>query len=260
MRIENGILYDVNEQDLKLLENKPKKFWKDVKFLGDGCFSNCTQLKEIEIPNTVVLAHENPFNGCDNLEKFIVSSSHKYFSISEDGSLLLTKNGTGLIAGAPKVCKLVTIPEGVEEIFSFAFANNKKLTRVNFPKSLKSIGWGAFENTSLRAAVISKNVDYVYYDSFKINNLKEIDVELENGKTASIEAEVVNELFFECGTDMKNVREKCAQIKKEQETAEMFKKYSSKNKTVKQKEEPKLVSERQEFFNKFIIKNKDREQ
>ena len=49
-----GVLSSVTNDDLKLLETKPKKFWRGVKKIGDYAFYGCTGLTSITIPDQIV--------------------------------------------------------------------------------------------------------------------------------------------------------------------------------------------------------------
>ena len=74
-KIEHGTIFDVKNEDLKKMTKNFKKFWKEVKFLGERAFEKCSDLVEISIPNNVVMAYENPFEGCEKLEKFNIENS-----------------------------------------------------------------------------------------------------------------------------------------------------------------------------------------
>lgn len=68
MVINNGVLNNVTNEDLVVLRDNPEKFWKDVKVIGNRAFSQCSNLTQIVIPETVTELSANAFNSCNNLE------------------------------------------------------------------------------------------------------------------------------------------------------------------------------------------------
>lgn len=146
-----------------------------------GCqastFADCTELTSVTLPASFTrhayrapegIAHNatNPlldgrgnmwwveFAKCERLQAIHVAPGHPFLS-SQNG-LLLSADGRQLLL-CPHGRVLCTIPEGVEHIreaaFTNAVANNmddittcacKHLQRVHFPRTLKSIGDGAF--------------------------------------------------------------------------------------------------------------------
>ena len=203
-KIEFGSIIDVTNDDLKKLNKKPKKFWgngkENAKFLGDGAFKNCTELREIVIPKTIVMSYENPFEGCEKLEKFVVEEGNKNLSTdgralfsdlyyTEDGKILKT-----LIAYANASGEEYEIPQDVVAIAPNAFKGCKHIKKVHFPKLMKSIGWGAFENSGLREVVIPASVKEVYPEAFKgCKKLQEVKVDLESQDSSAMRKRILTE-------------------------------------------------------------------
>ena len=50
---QNGVLYNVTEADLELLENNPNEFWEDVEEIGKEAFQELSSLKIIKIPEGI---------------------------------------------------------------------------------------------------------------------------------------------------------------------------------------------------------------
>ncbi len=75
MEIKNGELIKVNEEDIRLLTKKPRKFWKNVKAIGDKAFYNCVGLSSINIPKSVTKIGRFAFANCKNLNKINIPNN-----------------------------------------------------------------------------------------------------------------------------------------------------------------------------------------
>ena len=76
MRKENGVLYDVTEEDIVLLEKDPKTFWEGIKVIGAGAFLRCISLKSITIPKSVEKIGYDAFYSCSNLESITIAGNN----------------------------------------------------------------------------------------------------------------------------------------------------------------------------------------
>ena len=172
-----------------------------IEMIGDGCFYNCTDLKEITIPNSVTyIGNYNAFYGCKNLEKINIPNSV-----------------TCINGGAFWCCeslKEITIPDSVTYIGKKVFygcnslknifvdKNNKNYSSLNgvlfnkdktkiicypsgktlshydIPNSVISIDIDAFEDcTFLKNIILSNNVAFVENWAFlNCISLKEITI------------------------------------------------------------------------------------
>lgn len=98
-----------------------------LKVIGVNAFWYCDKLTEVEIPATVTDLGANSFAFCDSLEK------------------LTYGEGTKIIYGcAAQSVRVVVLPSTTEEIADDAFEAYSELQNINFPASLKKIGWNAF--------------------------------------------------------------------------------------------------------------------
>ncbi len=70
----------------------------------------------------------------------------------------------------------ITIPEGVEEIQSYAFAKLTALTKVNMPSTLKKIGVGAFKECSKLKDINLENVQFINSEAFKDCALEKVNL------------------------------------------------------------------------------------
>ena len=129
-----------------------------VGYLGDQLFYGCTNLKSITLPNNEFTLGGYTFLECTSLEevkfqentkiekingsifedtkvsKFIVDSKNIYYSNSEDGAFLLSKDGKKIIFAAPASCtEELVIDSKYDEIGDGAFTGTKvkKLTISN---------------------------------------------------------------------------------------------------------------------------------
>lgn len=103
-----------------------------VTAIGSGTFKNCTSLKYIHLPNTIIEVGGSAFSECSNLKEFVFPNSvntigYGCFYNCNNLSKLVFPEG---IKSIPDHCcyycnslKEITIPSSVENIESFAFAH-----------------------------------------------------------------------------------------------------------------------------------------
>ena len=125
----------------KLLEGKPEV--KELKIYGP---LNSTDLEYIK--NNYILPNdkEHVMETLDLSEASFTKLAR--YDLSRDDN----KNTT---------LKTIILPEGLEEIDWYAFAQMKGLTTVNIPSTVKSIGMRAFANTAITEIVIPEGVTVI---------------------------------------------------------------------------------------------------
>jgi len=84
MRIENGILYGVRNEDLNadgsfIVPNSVTRIWWYA-------FYNCSELKSVKIHNGIRFIGAGAFSGCHNLKS--KPDNYKTFSVTETGKLV----------------------------------------------------------------------------------------------------------------------------------------------------------------------------
>ena len=130
----------------------------NIKSIGMGAFYN-SSLEKIDIPN-VKYIFTNTFENCTNLSEVNIPQSVikiKKFAF----------NNCGLIN--------VVIPEGVKDIESYVFNSCSYLKNVTIPESVNQIGDLAFAKTALESIKIPASVNKIdNYVFFNCNNLIEV--------------------------------------------------------------------------------------
>ena len=126
---------------------------RTVSGIGDFAFSK-SDISEVMIPENVIHLGKNPFFDCRMLSEIYVSPDNEALAQidgvlfkNEDRSLVSCPYyfgmDTGLLAYAT-----YEIPEGIEVIGEYAFADNTQLTGIDIPESVKTIKESAFKGCS----------------------------------------------------------------------------------------------------------------
>lgn len=134
---------------------------ENCKLIADRAFSECDNIKNIKIPDSVTSIGAFSFNRC-----------HKLISIN------IPKNVTSIGDETFSYCsnlRSITISQSIAVIGKEAFNGCSSLTSITFP-NVKHIGIRAFDLCSaLTIATIGKEVECIGYLAFHgCNNLKEI--------------------------------------------------------------------------------------
>ena len=145
-----------------------------VRTIGENAFEGNRKLKNIKLSENLENIPKGAFNGCDALETLYVPASVKEFSLfslpendkalgsnasmlkeiivsdnnanycSTDGILFTKDKKTLLFVPRNLAIKKYTVPNGVEHIMDYAFANNRHLEEIEISESVQSIGEYAF--------------------------------------------------------------------------------------------------------------------
>ncbi len=105
-----------------------------LKFIDKYAFCGCSNLIELDLPNSTHKIEDGAFAHCKNLESIILPSN-------------LSSIASDLFIGCEKL-KNVIIPENIEYIGHFAFEGCTSLTSIEIPSNVTRIGMRAFSRCS----------------------------------------------------------------------------------------------------------------
>ena len=147
---------------------------RNITHIGDAAFQNCTYLKSIVISEYVTdifnvddfycdggswnSVYYSPFDGCRQLEEFIVSEDNRFFS-SKDG-VLFDKKQTRLISVPFAKRGVYVVPSGVTQIDSDALSDCSYITSLYIPAN------AVFRSYSSSDAYLSKLEQLEYLDIY----------------------------------------------------------------------------------------------
>ena len=177
----------------------------NVKYIFTNTFENCTNLSEVNIPQSVIKINKFAFKNCglinivipegiEKIDNYAFSSCPylKSVTISEDVKEI------GWAAFEKTTLETVNIPSSVKRIETYAFNECRNLKNVTISEGVEEIGYSAFAKTALESIKIPesvKNIDsYVF---FNCNNLIEVTFKSNNPKN------YINNIFFYCQNNIK---------------------------------------------------------
>lgn len=153
--------------------------------IGDYAYSNCENLKSVQIPNSVEIIGKYAFDYCTKLESVSIPSSVKSigecaFNHCSELTSIIIPNGVTIIPqrtfNGCKMLKSVTIPNTVSCIASEAFYNCNSITTIVLPSTVNKLDYRAFGNCFNLTTLTIKNPNISIEDwAFRhCNNLKTI--------------------------------------------------------------------------------------
>ncbi len=168
-----------------------------VSFIGNDAFAGCRSLTEIVIPNSVTSIGWNIFAGCESLQTVVIGKGVTFIGGSAfrdcsnleeitviDGNTAYYTAGNCLIDIENQSIVLglndCVIPSdgSVLSIADYAFSARDKLTNIEIPESIRSIGSYAFSNcTNLATVSFAENsqlrgiADYAFENCSKLTSI-----------------------------------------------------------------------------------------
>lgn len=162
-----------------------------IEYLPNGCFCNCTKLKEVQLPSTLTTPNSGEWKNED--DNNYGKNAFQYTAIE---SIDLTNTnimslGDYMFADCPNL-KTVKLPSSLKYIWEHAFYKSP-LSSITFPPSLLRIEKYAFQNTQLTNVVIPTKCNTIEQGAFSENtNLTTVYI---NGVTCYLAVSA----FADCG-------------------------------------------------------------
>lgn len=135
---------------------------ENIQSIGTCAFSDCTNLKKVVIPASVIRLEHSVFSGCKNLEsvEFIRTNENVTKGLDCTFGEFIFKDCTSL--------KTVTMGDGIKKIGSRMFYNCTSLENITISKTVTSIDKYAFAYcTSLKEITIPESVTALGENVFK---------------------------------------------------------------------------------------------
>ena len=141
-----------------------------------SAFENCSTLRKVNIPSTVVTIGHSAFSGCSALSEVNIPdgvpqiSDNTFSDCSSLSSIDIPSSVISIGKSAFSYCQSlvqVSIPNSLKVIDDNAFWHCSTLKIINLPDSLEHIGRSAFWYTSLKRIVIPKHVSFIGSSAFK---------------------------------------------------------------------------------------------
>lgn len=143
-----------------------------VKTIGQRAFADCVNLREIRISEGVETIEADAFAGCKNLHSIKLPFSIRQvnggaFWNSGLKTPVLNAMGDKLIfCPSDAAGTAYTVPDGVHEIGTLAFAELAGLEQVVFPESLRIIRKRAFHNCGIKSLLLPENACLIEEEAF----------------------------------------------------------------------------------------------
>ena len=194
-----------------------------VQQIGEGAFFMCSGLTSVKVPDSVTSIGARAFEWCSSLatvtlgagvseigpcafhdgecsvKKFVVSGLNEEFKVS--GGMLLTYDGTELVACPSATKGTVSVPDGVTTILPTAFYDCDSVSSVTFPSTLTEIQSNAFHDCgSIKSIALPASVENVGNEAFrKCKSLATVVVngeEIEIGENAFSDSAALTAIVF----------------------------------------------------------------
>ena len=187
MFIDGEYLMDISSVDESPF-NEYKELIKSVTFeegfnsLGDYCFAGCTNLVEVDLPESTTdtgFMASHSFEGCTSLKSITIPEGairvqwNAFSGCTALETVVLPDTMRWLDAYAFYGCsslKEINIPETDEYSYigAYVFADCISLESISIPSSIDNIGYNAFENCSnLKTVELADGITEIRHEAFK---------------------------------------------------------------------------------------------
>lgn len=135
------------------------------KILGKHSFYLCNNLKEVDIPKSVIKLENNPFSGCNQL---ILNNKSLYYHV--ENSVIYDKDYSSVIGCLNSLDTDCLILKDVKRICRNSFWNCKGIRKIILPKTLEDIGYNPFVSCTNIEFESNSNKYIVYNNALYTSN------------------------------------------------------------------------------------------
>ena len=165
--------------------------------IGASVFGGCSSLQDIDLPNKPLALDHNTFygsayyedksnweNGVLYVDNYLLVINSDFLNVTEyevkEGTIAIANNA--FLNNARNLTK-ISLPEGLKLIGEKAFSSLYKLSSVNIPSSVDTIGYNAFASTGISSNSTNWSDNGLYIDGWLVNvqNTKISEFEVKEG-------------------------------------------------------------------------------
>ena len=196
-------VYENSSEDFEIVAGVLKKYKgksadviipNNVDKIGSMCFAHLP-IKSIYVSASVTDIDDHAFSDCAaSIESIQVDSQNECFVV--DNGVLICKTNKSIVKAISSLSNYA-IPNGIDRINSYAFANCKKLKKVIIPESVETIGYCCFKNCeSLLSIELPDGLTEIGFSAFEnCKSLKNISI------PKSVEQDSFSDDFKGCNLD-----------------------------------------------------------
>lgn len=131
-----------------------------VNFVGNGGFTNCSNLKSVCLPTDLTSLLQNAFKGCSSLESVFIPDT-------------VTITNTSLFENCSNL-KYVKLSSGMTELYASTFSGCSSLETIDIPNAVTSVGENCFKNCEdLECVIVGNGLQTIGANAFDgCTNLK----------------------------------------------------------------------------------------
>lgn len=138
-----------------------------LQYLPNGCFCNCTQLKDVKLPLSLTTPNNGDWKNEDDTKYGKSAFQGTAIESIDLTNTQLISLGDNMFADC-KSLKTVKLPSTLRYIWNHAFCNSS-LSSITLPPSLQRIEDYAFQNTQLTNVVIPTSTSHIGDGAFDSN-------------------------------------------------------------------------------------------